>query len=71
MVSLRVPQLNRGTKRKKIDPKSFQMPRPMESFLTLPSLLERRRRSVHLSSFLDTLDECHAVDLMKVLKAAL
>jgi len=23
----------------------------------------RKRRSVHLSSFLDTLEECHAVDL--------
>lgn len=27
--------------------------------------------AAHLSSFLETLDECHAVDLMKVLKAAL
>lgn len=31
--------------------------------LRLLSLLQRKRRSVHLSSFLDTLDECHAVDL--------
>lgn len=49
----------------------FQMPQPMKSPLKLPSLLEMQRSAVHLSSFLDTLEECHAVDLMKVLKAAL
>lgn len=31
----------------------------------------RRGGTAHLSSFLDTFEECHAVDLMKVLKAAL
>lgn len=49
----------------------FQMPQPVKSPLKLPSLLEMQKSAVHLSSFLDTLEECHAVDLMKVLKAAL
>lgn len=49
----------------------FQTPWPIKSSLRLLSLLARKRRAAHLSSFLDTLDECQAVDLMKVLKAAL
>lgn len=35
----------------------------MKSSHKLLSLLARKRTTVHLSSFLDTLDECHAVDL--------
>lgn len=57
--------------KKEKDPNSSGFSDAAAHDLKLLSLPERTKRNVHLSSFLETLEECQAVDLMKVLKAAL